>query len=68
MERCENIGNSEQFRAIPGVLIFTGDDGKEHYEMGHRVLVGNDERTLCTKCCDRAKVNGATVSAGWGRL
>lgn len=37
------------------------DDGKPHYNMAHRVEVGGEIRHLCTKCCDRAKMNGAYV-------
>lgn len=37
------------------------DDGKEHYNMAHRVEVGGEIRHLCTKCCDRAKMHGAYV-------
>ena len=38
-------------------------DGKEHYNMAHRVEVGGEIKNLCTKCCDRAKANGAYVRA-----
>ena len=58
---CETIGTSQDCYKIPGVTIYRGDDGQEHYAMGHRVLVGSEIHTLCTKCCDRAKANGATV-------
>ena len=61
METCENIGADAVAKKIPGVTIYTEPNGTEHYEMGHRVLVGSEIHTLCTKCCDRAKVNGATV-------
>lgn len=37
------------------------DDGKEHYNMAHRVEVNGKIQHLCTKCCDRAKWGGAYV-------
>lgn len=56
----EIIGALESFR-IPSEQCENKDDGKPHYNLAHKVEVSGTIKYLCTKCCDRAKLDGAYV-------